>query len=302
MPFLKEKELHSEIKNTLKKNTPKYCAVAFVGKGSSSLIKGKTKIVCNLFNVGTNPFEIEKLFYMKNVSLRYLNNLHTKIYLTEKYVIHGSANMTNHALNFSGKGDNLIECADKVLKEESPEQYAEIRNFVKKLWKKGTPIHKKDILEAQEQYKTPSMPSKFNYENVCDSKIPYYVAYCEDPLSEENREVVKKEYGEEWWKDGYTVWADFEDLPRGYIIDLYKNKSGKIEFCGLSKYSGEKIYFFYKNGTDGEIEVAERVKCPKGFRTFVCEVIIPNVVKKIKTGKFKIKDGGGYCLFNKVLE
>ena len=70
----------------------------------------------------------------------------------------------------------------------------------------------------------------------------------------------------------------------------------------MSEYSGRKIYFSYSDEEEGEIEVAERIRCPQGFKSFVEKIVAPNVIRRIKEGKFKVKDGGGYCLLNKILE
>lgn len=149
MSFLEGKKLQSEICHFLKEKTSKCCAVAFIGKGTSSIINGSARIVCNLFSKGTNPYEIESLMKMKNIQLRHLDNLHTKIYTTNEYAIWGSANMTDHALNYFESGDNLIECADKVEKDNRPLSFAKIQKFAECLWERGKNITPSMICKAK---------------------------------------------------------------------------------------------------------------------------------------------------------
>ena len=306
MPFLNGEKLHSEIINTLKSECDKCCAVAFVGKGSASLIKGNTRIVCNLFSSGTNPYEVKKLMSMSNVSIRHLDNLHTKIYLTGDYVIHGSANMTDHALDFFETGNNLIECADKVLKEKRPILYENIKNFVESLWEKGVDVNEKMIQKAIKSINVPQRQLRFNNSDICDSAIPYYVLVCNsDELNEEAKSTAEKNLGDDWEKNGFCVWENWDELTCGYLIDLFMNDKGKLDFYGLSEYNGYSIPFLYeKVNSSGVINISKKLRCPKGFRRFVKEKIIPLVSEKLKTKEliFDEEEGGSIWSVNEILD
>lgn len=97
------------IKSLSDKSRKTKIAVAYFGTGASTQVtlkKGDTLLVAmTLGNVKVgqvNPFEIEKL-YKKGVNIFNLPNLHSKIYLFDKSVIIGSANVS------SNSADNLIE-------------------------------------------------------------------------------------------------------------------------------------------------------------------------------------------------
>ncbi len=97
------------IKSLSGKSRKTKVAVAYFGAGAATqlaLKKGDTLLVAmTLSNVKAgqvNPFEIEKL-YNKGVHIFNLPNLHSKIYLFDKSVIIGSANVS------SNSADTLIE-------------------------------------------------------------------------------------------------------------------------------------------------------------------------------------------------
>lgn len=304
MSFIEGKKLHSEIIGTLKSKNAKCCAVAFIGKGSASLIKGNTRILCNLFSSGTNPYEVRKMLSMKNIALRHLDNLHTKIYLTDDYAIHGSANMTDHALNFFGSGQNLIECADKVLKDKRPIQYNKIKSFTELLWEKGTNINEAMVQKAIKNFNT--SPMNFNEGDICDSSIPYYVlVYNDDELSKEAQKTANNSLGKDWEKNGFCVWENWDELPSGYLIDLFMNDKGKLVFYGLSEYNRYRIPFFYEeDDSSGVINISKKIRCPNGFKNFIKEKIIPLVGEKLEKKEliFDEKDGGSIWSINEILD
>lgn len=306
MPFLNGEKLHSEIINTLKSKCAKCCAVAFVGKGAASLIKGKTRIVCNLFSSGTNPYEVKKLMSMPNVSIRHLDNLHTKIYLTDDYVIHGSANMTDHALNFFKTGNNLIECADKVIMDKRPVLYNSIKNFTESLWGKGVDVNEKMIQKAIKNFNTPQRELCFNDCDICDSAVPYYVlVYNNDELGDEALTTAENNLGKDWEKKRICVWENWDELPCGYLIDLFMNSKGTLNFYGLSEYHGYRIPFIYEeDNSSGVINISKKIRCSGGFKQFVKEKIIPLVSKKLKTKEliFDEEEGGSIWSVNEILD
>lgn len=110
-------DIWATIKTLSEKSRKSKVAVAYFGTGAATqltLKKGDTLLVAmTLNNVKAgqvNPFEVEKL-YKKGVCIFNLPNLHSKIYLFDKKVIIGSANVS------SNSADTLIETA--VLTDDS---------------------------------------------------------------------------------------------------------------------------------------------------------------------------------------
>lgn len=102
-------DIWTSIKSLSDKSRRTKVAVAYFGTGAATqltLKKGDTLLVAmTLGNVKVgqvNPFEVEKL-YNKGVHIYNLANLHSKIYLFDKSVIIGSANVS------SNSADTLIE-------------------------------------------------------------------------------------------------------------------------------------------------------------------------------------------------
>ncbi|MDQ3019816.1 MAG: phospholipase D family protein [Bacteroidota bacterium] len=102
-------DIWTTIKSLSDKSRKTKVAVAYFGTGAATQLtfkKGDTLLVAmTLGNVKVgqvNPFEIEKL-YDKGVHIFNLPNLHSKIYLFDKTVIIGSANVS------SNSADTLIE-------------------------------------------------------------------------------------------------------------------------------------------------------------------------------------------------
>lgn len=76
---------------------------AFKELGFDNFNKSCT-IVCNLFSGACNPKEIKKFMSPElGFSVRTLDNLHAKIYWTNKGVVIGSANPSANGLAFEGK-------------------------------------------------------------------------------------------------------------------------------------------------------------------------------------------------------
>lgn len=286
MEFLTGKKMQNQIKNCLSSKDDKRCAVAFVGRGASNYIKGKCEIVCDLFSSGTNPREVKKLLSMKNVSVRHKKGLHSKIYLTKEYAILGSANMTNHALNFDGLGNNLIESAFKFVREKMPKSYNEIKEFVDGLWDDSEKITKDMVdraIDVADKRGYEKDPIYLNLNDMCDDS--FYIRLYTSLISEEAREKADEELGENWKRNGYDVYEGWENLPQGPYMDFYWHpKSQKIEFCGLWEYNGTDVNFKYENGEDGILSISKKIECRdisrKSLNDFVNSKIIPAIKKK----------------------
>ena len=305
MSFLHGKELQEEIKKCLSSKSAKRCAVAYIGRGAFDIINGKCEILCDLFSSGTNPKEVKRLFNKKNVTIRHQKDLHTKIYSTENFVILGSANMTNHALNFDGSDNTLIEACSKFEKKKLPQNYSAAREFVDSLWNDGVVVTEKMIDNAIEEYESgerENIPSRLNITDFCDGSN-YICLYTDANLSKEGKKTANRELGANWSCKDYTVWENWEKLPCGYFFDLYWHpKSGKIEYCGLSKYDGIRIPFEYENDEDekGVLYISNTIKMngkdKKELTKFINGKVIPLVQKKYSIEEIDNDHDGGIIL------
>lgn len=304
MEFLTGEKMQNQIKNCLSSKDDKRCAVAFVGRGASNYIKGKCEIICDLFSSGTNPREVKKLLSMKNVSVRHKKDLHSKIYLTKEYAILGSANMTNHALNFDGLGNNLIESAFKFVKEKMPKSYNEIKEFVDGLWDDSEKITKDMVdraIDVADKRGYEKDPIYLNLNDMSDDS--FYFRLYTSLISEEAREKADEELGENWKRNGYDVYEGWENLPQGPYMDFYWHpKSPKIEFCGLWEYNGTDVNFKYENGEDGILSISKKIECRdisrKSLNDFVNSKIIPAIKKKYTYNQVNDEDfvGGDFFI------
>lgn len=313
MSFLYGKELQKTIKRYLSSKTVKRCAVAFVGRGTADIINGKCEILCDLFSSGTNPYEIQRLCRLKNVTLRHMDNLHVKIYKTDNFVIVGSANLTNHALNFDGTDNTLIEACVKFTKEKMPKHYEEINDFVDLLWTNGVPVTSKMVNKAINSYKNREKDKAMNYTNIVDfCGKHYYVCIYTDPKLTEKGEAVANSHLNSNWKD-YYVWENWKALPVGIHFSMYWNpKNGKIQFeKGVSEYNGYQIDFKYEENKDcdnnnGSIQIAKKIKVSKAemvkLKSLFEEQIIPLVLKKYSFEYVQEHDDGVVFSFDELLD
>lgn len=297
MNVLYGKKLQGEIKKILKSGGSKKFAVAFIGSGTFCRIQGKCDILCDLFSAGTNPYEIRKLRSIKNVTLRHLKKLHTKIYLSDNLAIIGSANMSNRALDYDGSGNSSIEAAVMMQKKLLPKIYGETKALVNRLWRKGQPITKDLIETAIEAYERDNRLKIKNLEDFLDNHF-FATVYVDDELNEDAEEMACYQLGKRWEKF-FGVFENWNKLPLGYLIDLYWNpKTDKIKYNGILKYSGICIPFKYKNKKmgKGSIQIAKKIDLPKvtsdKIKTIVKKTFIPGIKKKMNCDDVRNKNDG----------
>jgi PLD-like domain len=224
--FLAGTEIVEAIKLNIKVVGPTDLAVAYWGRGSTSLL-GLTKshrsvrILCDLRSLSCNPYEIEKLlrcgFFLKT-----LNDLHAKVYLTGRKAVIGSANASTNGLGKEGQEINL-ELEAAVETDESSVT-TKANKWFEDRWEEGDVIDKLLLKQVKQQWKSQVRFGLFAFlatNPMVFSELPISFAVFKDDPSDESKyehawEKVKKEY---YTKDEVRKYDD-----NGYPI--YLNPTG----------------------------------------------------------------------------
>lgn len=111
--FLTESALSAKIKEVLA-GRDVACAVAFWGRGSASLLTSATgqrpRVLCNVTLGGTNLDALSDLRTKLDENLRHYENLHSKVYLSDRGLVVGSANASNNGVGLAdGQSAGLVE-------------------------------------------------------------------------------------------------------------------------------------------------------------------------------------------------
>ena len=121
-------------------------AVAFWGKGSDKLFVGNAatlRIICNLMTGASDPDVIQSLCNKFPDSVRHLSNLHSKIVISEKKMIIGSANFSSSGLTANPDGQEGWEEAGVVVGNK--DQIDVAQSWFEQLWDKASPVLPRDI-------------------------------------------------------------------------------------------------------------------------------------------------------------
>lgn len=136
MRFLTDYEISSEVKQSLDGATKAKLAVAYWGKGAADLLglsklRSRAQIVCDAFSGACNPDELSVLIEKHDV--KYLSDLHAKVYITDRAIVVGSANASINGLMQEGGEANRheasVSCADEALRVTGEEWFD--RTFAK---------------------------------------------------------------------------------------------------------------------------------------------------------------------------
>ncbi|KAA2235570.1 phospholipase D family protein [Salinarimonas soli] len=91
------------------------CAVAFWGKGTGAFLKSvgadltDLRIVCNIEMGGTNPDALVELGAPDNSRLRHQQGLHAKVYISDRGLVVGSANVSENGIGLEQDVAGLTE-------------------------------------------------------------------------------------------------------------------------------------------------------------------------------------------------
>lgn len=141
----------SAILSIAAQNSPIFVAVAFWGAGSENLLPddGDFRLICNLHHPGTNPKTIRKIAARHQI--KYLRNLHAKVFVGTKTALIGSANLSNAALEFTGASNDTWR--EAVLQVEKPTaQYFQARTWLANLWTEAHSVDEPSLASAEERW------------------------------------------------------------------------------------------------------------------------------------------------------
>ena len=261
--FIEGSDLVKAIKDVLGGNNVR-CAVAFWGTGSEALLNQATgdqpRIICDVTLGGTSPIALRALGAPENDRLRYVPNLHAKVYISDRGAIVGSANASQNGVGLDGP-PSLIEGGVLVAPEDDAGGKAV--TWFETQWKASKKVDASALALATKRFRpgrTPGSrsvrpcslldliaadPDRFSDVSIVIAKIP-----TTQPERDQVRGAVKAEHR----KDAKTIDA----LPdNGMFIgwekrDLNRWRRTFIELWmprqHLSVYGREVVYFHSTEG------------------------------------------------------
>ena len=107
------------------------------------------RIILDLESGCCNPNELEFLYSMKldGIEVQYLNNLHAKIYSSERRSLVGSSNASTNGLGEEGSA--YCVKFEAGLLDESPEIAANIKKWFSGLWELASKLDTEAIKHAR---------------------------------------------------------------------------------------------------------------------------------------------------------
>lgn len=113
--FLEGKILSERIKAVVEYDNL-WCAVAFWGHGvvtelfgGETLDRSDVQVICDLSMGATNPTALRALGAPNSKNIRYLNDLHAKVYISDFGAVIGSANASRNGIGFNQSDPGLLE-------------------------------------------------------------------------------------------------------------------------------------------------------------------------------------------------
>lgn len=153
--FLASAQLSAAIKEILCGREIR-CAVAFWGKGSSSIFTPSAlkdaKIICDVSLGGTNPKALVDLGAPDRNTLRHVEALHAKVYLSDRGMMIGSANASGGGIGF-GKTAGLIEAG--IWHAPTSAAFAAASDWFAKLWRRARMVDEDALALARRRFRPP---------------------------------------------------------------------------------------------------------------------------------------------------
>lgn len=275
MKFLSQNsQTKIQIEQILKESTDIKLAVAFWGFGSNETIKfaknKKVKIICNLESGATNPHELIKIGKMIDFnSIRSINNLHAKVYLSNNKMILSSSNFSANGLSLEGDETNKLIEANVLIDNQSIIKQANL--WFNLLWKGAKEIDEKYCQKFISKWSanrkrntTRKIQNNFfkNFENGEYSNEKIYIIIDSEALTKEQEKIGNKAAKDITKGDLFyagkeiSYWWGYYAIPReAKIINYFCGERGGVYFTGIwetlpKKYDRKGYQFCYKTAID----------------------------------------------------
>lgn len=255
--FLAGDKVAEEFMRLAKQSKSLDLAVAYWGTGATDRLGLLTpamekmpsrRVICNLKCGATNPEEIKKL-QKHGCDVRYLDDLHAKVYLTDSGVIIGSSNASTNGLAQEEDEKCLREGNVLLIDQDFIGNIME--PWFNEQWKDAKEIKENDLSEAQRRYdearssrpvieKMSLIDVVTKFPNRLRGRNIWFVAdewHGETTLGAVND--VKKKVGGDWEKE-YVIY-EYGDIALkskngSLVIDFNLNKIEADPAAGLHFY------------------------------------------------------------------
>ena len=264
MRFLTGSNIQAQVRSIASRSGPIMAAVAYWGKGAAELTglckrddPASVRIICDLLSGACNPTEIERL-KDQDFSVKTLDRLHAKVWISGDEVIVGSANASHNGLpgDYEEAANASIEAA--VLMRNS-RLARKLSAWFEEQWCASSEIEEHHLEQAREMWRrrhraggrgfttplTEKIQSPDPVDRFADLRLLAFLAEDVSPKAEEfineNRgryftDEEWNEFGNEkpWYEEPHdSEWAP----PSGTVYANFtcRSKGGKFSFDGFWK-------------------------------------------------------------------
>lgn len=216
-----EQSLKEILKQVYKGSKENYAVVAFVGGNVKDYLDVKIKnlkVVCNGESLGTNPEGLQYLSNKLKSNLKSNKSLHSKIYLSEKGALVGSANLSANALELLEKKKGSMEAMVWIpASKESEVTYKNIKSYCSKIFKNSKAVDEGTIekLTAERARKKVSLMSS---ENLI---LGLQWGECE---LDENVKLHDGTVVDDWFEEPYISKSDIAELSDRDLYSIFEKK------------------------------------------------------------------------------
>ncbi|MCE6967039.1 phospholipase D family protein [Cereibacter sphaeroides] len=310
--FLFGAALSTPINEIMAAGSPR-CAVAFLGMRAESLFRlPETRIVCDISMGNTSDVALRALGAPDNPNLRHSEDLHAKVYISDRGMVVGSANASHNALGSSVAPPRLTEAG--LFQPPGTQAWQDAAAWFDELFESSQQVDAAALAMARERFRPPALPRSAIRPNSLLDRVraaPEDFAgvgfvFANRRLHKVEREVLIRKvakdrrggtpgkYFVERWKDGcFTGW-DEEDVKRWprEFFEFWRPRK-KLHVSG---YLGEEF------GRPGEEDFVMAVEnwtllghAFKGAAPSAADVAAADAALVDRIFATHVKDGG--CLF-----
>ena len=199
----------------------------------------KVRLLIEL-NVITCPKALDKIVGVDNIEIRYLmkKKFHAKIYISNKFALLGSANLTCNGL--TGNREAVI----KLCREGDSDAFRDLYKLFNDLWISGTKFDKEQLVKFDNEHKKIELlkaslhEARMNFERTFDPGVPPV-----DP----NEKGKKGSNAKSPKANEIDTKAEF-DIARELVFGKVANVAyGKREFREPPRQCVEKLNLYYKS-------------------------------------------------------